>query len=177
MSLSPSNRHAPLKNGSQDESTLKSVTSPVTSCNTMQIRRSRCGNHTQETTPQGCIHRIRQFVIWADRPPSRPLPFSLSPLPRTPSTCTPSGPDTCPRAASVLLHGADPACNSGIPSTYSPALRGIRRSNALHHAGVVVPISPEPLRPCCSFAMPFASWCRLVCEVLKQRTGLGLCLR
>jgi len=91
------------------ESTLQFVTSPqpVTSCNT-QIRSSRCGN--QKRAPQGCIHRIRQFVM--GKIILSPFPFGTLSLP-FPRLFAPSldlhalRADICLRAASVLLHGAD----------------------------------------------------------------------
>ena len=102
VSHSPSNRHAPL-NRLQDGSKLYG--SRLHSCDFLQHqicwRPWQLWEH-KKLTPQGCIHRIRQFrheqiIHPSSRPLHFPLPFSL--LPRL-QLARPPGPGICPRAAS-----------------------------------------------------------------------------
>jgi hypothetical protein len=78
----------PRRMGSQDESTLKSVTSPVTSGNTMQIRRSRCGNHTQETARRRAAYTA--FVNSSYGQIGQPLALCPSPSPFCPELPAPA---------------------------------------------------------------------------------------
>jgi hypothetical protein len=141
------------------------VTSPVTSGNTMQICWSHCGNHTQETARRRAAYTA--FVNSSYWQIDHPLALCPSPSPFCPDSQhlhALRSRHLSSRCFSPAAWGR-PCLQFRNSLTYSPALRGIRRSSALHHAGVVVPISPEPLRPCCSFAMP-------VCIMVQVQIGL-----
>jgi hypothetical protein len=111
---------------------------------------------------------------WADRP--LPLPFAQTSALQAPRS------EICPRAASVLPHGQDPACKQEFPH-YSPALRDSRRCKR-----------PAVCRSCSTIprinerhACQFDSVCNL-CIMVQQAAschargvveegimGLGLC--